>query len=531
MAATRPREEHKEDSTTGYSKVQTTVYRKEKTMTNRTTQAGSVRIKPPGAMVMLLAALAIFFAAMVAFASPVKAATLKVTNTNDSGDGSLRKAINTANGNGQADTINITAKGTVVLASQLPNIITDMQIVGPGANTFAVSVKGNFRAFRIYDRAKATVSGLKVTKVDAYDRGGGIYNVGVLTVKNSTITGNSYGYGGGIYNEKSEDTAQGGTLTVNNSTISGNTASGWTTSSGGGINNDGGTLTVNKSTISGNTADRGGGIASDIYLPGQKTTIINSTISGNFVRSTGGGLYNDYGLTTIKFTTIKNNTAPKGRGGGVANDNDGSEPPRTVAFSSVIAGNRGTDVDFAPVIANPSNSFTSKGYNLIGDGNATRAFKARGDQVGITKPGRIIRGKPGDDTLRGTAGSDIIYGLGGGDTIRSLGGTDVILAGPGNDAIYSGAGNDTVYGGTGADKLYGYTGVDRLFGQGGNDRLVGGDSSDRLVGGPGVDRIYGQSGNDFLNVRDKKPKDVANGGTGKDRCVADRGDRRVNCER
>ena len=47
--------------------------------------------------------------------------------------------------------------------------------------------------------------------------GGGIYNIGTLTVMNSTFSGNSAGGGGGIFNA--------GTLTVTNSTFSGDSGS------------------------------------------------------------------------------------------------------------------------------------------------------------------------------------------------------------------------------------------------------------------------------------------------------------------
>jgi len=104
---------------------------------------------------------------------------------------------------------------------------------------------------------------------------GGIsnYGEGVLSVINSTISGNSTGYyGGGIFNL--------GTLIVTNSTISGNSAD----RDGGGIYNDSGTVSVTNSIISGNSAGDGGGIYSR-FAP---LTVTNSTIAFNSARSFGG---------------------------------------------------------------------------------------------------------------------------------------------------------------------------------------------------------------------------------------------------
>ena len=82
--------------------------------------------------------------------------------------------------------------------------------------------------------------------------GGGIYSSGfqnTLTLTNSTISGNSANYGGGIHNGQ-------GSLTMTNSTVSDNSAN-----YGGGISKStNGTLTVTNSTISGNQANYGAGI-------------------------------------------------------------------------------------------------------------------------------------------------------------------------------------------------------------------------------------------------------------------------------
>ena len=80
--------------------------------------------------------------AVVLAASVVSAATYTVTNTNDSGAGSLRQAITDANGTpGVADTIefNISGSGvhTIVLATPLPDITDDLEFHGftqPGSS-------------------------------------------------------------------------------------------------------------------------------------------------------------------------------------------------------------------------------------------------------------------------------------------------------------------------------------------------------------------------------------------------------------
>jgi hypothetical protein len=91
----------------------------------------------------------------------------------------------------------------------------------------------------------------------------------VLTITNSTITGNtaSAGFGGtsggGVDND--------GPLTILNSTITGNTASTvFGAATGGGVNNSYGTLTLARSLVSGNTAPTG----PEIYNSGSVATVL-----------------------------------------------------------------------------------------------------------------------------------------------------------------------------------------------------------------------------------------------------------------
>ena len=247
-----------------------------------------------------------------------------------------------------------------------------------------------------------TVTGSTISdNTGEFDNGGGISNAGTgtVTVTDSTISGNFSGHEGGALANDGD-----GTMTVTGSTIRGNS----TNANGGGIFNSG-ALTVTDSTISGNTAHRtnagqfsfggeGGGISSSNDLPDtdptndpdDTTTITNSTISGNTVTgegAIGGGVYNSFGLTVIKNSTITKNTAPDGRGSGVASRGN-EEFASTEVLSSIISANSNTDVDFLTDFGTPTNTFVSKGYNLIGDGNATGAFNQTGDQViGDAPPG------------------------------------------------------------------------------------------------------------------------------------------------
>ncbi len=315
---------------------------------------------------------------MVVLASPAQAAIITVNSTADvadpaDGECTLREAITAANtdtasgtatgecaaGSGD-DGINIGLTGTVNLTGALPDLSTNLVIAGPGADEFTVrrDTGGDYRIFLVSSGTQVSISGMTIS--------GGNVSSGIG--------------GGGIL-------INGGTLTITSSTISGNSAD-----QGGGIFNQGGTLTITSSTISGNSANIGGGVFSNTDLSGPKTTITNSTISGNTATSRGGGFFNFDGLSVIEHSTITNNTAPSGFGSGVASV--GSTLTRTEVLSTIISANLGTDVD----VGQPTNSFVSNGYNLIGDGNATGAFNQPGDDTGVTDPKLDALGSYGGPT-------------------------------------------------------------------------------------------------------------------------------------
>jgi hypothetical protein len=87
--------------------------------------------------------------------------TIVVTNTNDSGPGSLRDALAAAN---DGDTIDATGvSGTILLTSGELQISTpDITINGPGAGTLAINGNATFRVFENL-ASNVTISGFTIT--------------------------------------------------------------------------------------------------------------------------------------------------------------------------------------------------------------------------------------------------------------------------------------------------------------------------------------------------------------------------------
>lgn len=131
------------------------------------------------------------------------AATFHVTNTLDSGAGSLRWAISNANATAGAATILCTnIVGTIALASNLPPITGAASILGPGPSLLTVSGSNMFRVLEVTASGTVSMSGLTIA--DGYitnTDGAGVFNAGTLSLSNCAVlrNRNNPGRGAGIY--------------------------------------------------------------------------------------------------------------------------------------------------------------------------------------------------------------------------------------------------------------------------------------------------------------------------------------------
>ncbi|MHB8647570.1 MAG: choice-of-anchor Q domain-containing protein [Thermomicrobiales bacterium] len=247
------------------------------------------------------------------------------------GNCSLREAVIYANGHADttimlpANTYNLTigcpgafCSGTNATSGDLnlTNTTGTTTIMGAGAATTIIDGSGmtptRDRIFAVSAGVTAIMIGVTIRNGQTSDNnvgpfggnGGGINNLGTLTLNSSTLSNNATlgsftnNSGGGVYST--------GTLTLTSSTISGNTAGTAAIAAlGGGIYNFGGTLTITDSMISSNAAPRGsaGGIMNDF---GGQATVTNSAITGNTAFDAGGGISNTTPTATPSPMTLTN---------------------------------------------------------------------------------------------------------------------------------------------------------------------------------------------------------------------------------
>ncbi len=312
------------------------------------------------------------------------AATITVSNLNDSGTGSLRRAVTDAMATNAEDDINFSVSGTIVLSSALPDIIPaggNLTIDGAGQSV-AISGNNNVRVFWVEKGASLTLQDLTVANGYSTGEGGGIYNAGTVTVNNTTFSHNSSdNFGGAISNFS-------GTLTIANSTFSGNSAT-----RGGGFTSAGPDNTVsltnctffNNSATAPQTSSPGGGA---IAIGTGTLTISNSTISGNNVNTYGGGIYSYQSTTTLINTIVSDNTPDNcSHSGAFTNGGHNIDSGTTCGWASENGSMSNTDPRLGPLADNGGPTQTMpllQGSPAIDEADPNN-FPST-DQRGISRP-------------------------------------------------------------------------------------------------------------------------------------------------
>lgn len=220
--------------------------------------------------------------------APVR--NLIVSNTADSGAGSLRQAIVDAGFSGGQDTISLSAglDGKVIMLTSEIVLPAKSVTLDASALPNGLSIGGSSgdRLFTVPSGGSLTLRALSLTQ----GSGGGA---------------TASGYGGTLYNN--------GLLVLEYCTFFNNICA----QSGGAIANENGTLTALQCTFCNNLSfGNGGALAS---LSGGSATLTHCTVSGNLtlaIGSQGGGLYRSAGTLTLTNCIVANNNI---RGSGTDN--------------------------------------------------------------------------------------------------------------------------------------------------------------------------------------------------------------------
>jgi uncharacterized repeat protein (TIGR01451 family) len=304
--------------------------------------------------------------------------TQTVTNAADSGPGSLRQALADVC---QGSTITFASDLTIYLESSL-ELYKGVTIDGAGHTVI--------------------ISGDAGTRGDASD------NVVVLVVWEAASPMNLSNLtirdGYGAENPGGVVMGPGVTSTIWGSSILANTSDTYQT---GGILNQG-NMTIRNSTIAGNSSKGAGGVSNGYEA--QMTIINSTISGNASLSDGGGGVKNQYGTLTISHSTIASNTSQlvdiegtiSGYGAGILNYGGDF-----AVQQSIVAGNHIIATDGQTSQADDcEGSITDGGFNLIGDGSClSEPTSQSGDPLlaplgnygGATQTHALLPGSPALD--------------------------------------------------------------------------------------------------------------------------------------
>lgn len=228
----------------------------------------------------------------LAWGAPAHAADYLVTTLADAGDGSLRRAVESANaapGAPHSITFKPGLQGSIALSGPI-RIRESMTISGPGADVVALDGGGATRLLHVQNangvRRNVTISGLAFVRGHGSTdggNGGAIYAYGDdLRIRDSRFENNEATRdGGAIWHAE-------GDLELKGVRLVGNHVPEADTGQGGAVYFSAGTITIDDSVVKDNRAYSGGGLR--LLSPRAHAVIRNSLIEGNTAGSFGGGI-------------------------------------------------------------------------------------------------------------------------------------------------------------------------------------------------------------------------------------------------
>lgn len=417
------------------------------------------------------------FGAMVS--ASVGAATITVDTLFDDADGacSLRAAIESANldfppegstcvaGNGR-DVIAFSVAGVLALNERLPDILGDLDIVGPGAGELVIDAGGSGPVLTVagagvsisglgltsgssffggglwvMEGAEAAVANLDVFSNAASRGGGGVAVQGALVMRDSVVRDNVVAVdaeglgGGGVY------LSAGGALVLSGTVVADNATDG----RGGGLflsapADPATPITLGGLDVRGNTAQAGGGIFAGASLILDDSLVTDNAASGGpAFAATGGGIH-ALGDVLVSGVTLIGNRATgggeSGAGGILSVGGDVSVSGGALVDNRVEAGSTG-DAGGGILGGAVTLSGTTLADNAVqgGQGRAGSAVLAREnmDIVASTISDNLHAGGAGQAAgavfIAGTGASTMVNGTFSGN--RGEAGAAIRLAAPG----------------------------------------------------------------------------------------------------
>lgn len=329
--------------------------------------------------------------------SVAQAGTVTVTNTSNSGAGSLRQAIASA---ASGDTITFAAglTGTITLASELAVTDKTLTITGPGASALTISGADLNRIFALSSTTEEnalTLRGLTLAHGRSTNVAGPCQSLGAyggaicarnvnLVVSDSIFDQNANTAGGGaiaffdydntatrkpnslmmqrcLFSANHVGSGQGGavlahgvsgpaTVLVDHSEFDGNTGG-----YGGALDLHGTSTLISNSTFINSVANnQGGAIAADNQMAyvaeSIKLRVSNSTFSNN-QGTYGGAIFSSNQDLVVESSTFFSNKATiLGAGDALRAEAPAGANPSTIIHNTIMGGNSARDTDFSYVV-------------------------------------------------------------------------------------------------------------------------------------------------------------------------------------